>query len=113
MDPVSLASISVAAIAAASAYASQRTASKASEKNTTTNMNAEIEIKKADRETEAYERARIYDTETIRRQDEEITELRAEVKLLRNRIARLERALPANSEEYIRERESDDHPLSE
>lgn len=120
MDPVSLASIAVAGIAAASAYASQKAASKASEANTKATVDAEVEIKRADRETEAYERARSYDTETIRRQDEEILELRednkrlhAEVKMLRNRIARLERGIPLDSEENIRERASDDEPISE
>ena len=68
-------------------------------------------------EKEAYNRARIYDTETIRRQETEIVELRkeheacaGEIKRLKKtyeeevsnlylRIAKLERTLPTNSED--------------
>lgn len=90
MDPVEIASIIVAGIAAISAFASQKAAAKASEKNT-------ITTSRVDMEKEAYDRARAYDTETIRRQDEEIQELRSEnqslreeVNVLRARVARLE-----------------------
>lgn len=62
-------SVSVALIAALAAWASQRSAAKASTLNTLT-------VTAVDREKEAYERARAFDTETIRRQDEEIAELR-------------------------------------
>lgn len=68
-----IASIIVALVAALSARASQRSAAKAS---TTTS--------RLDMEREAYERARAYDTETIRRQDVEIDELRAEIRDLRS-----------------------------
>lgn len=64
-----IASILVASVAAISAYASQRSASKASTVNVQTETSASME-------REAYVRARAFDTETIRRQDEEIAELR-------------------------------------
>jgi FtsZ-binding cell division protein ZapB len=58
------------------------------------------------------------DVETIEIQKKEISELRddnkmlhEEIKMLRKRIARLERGLSPDSEEDIRERESDTNPL--
>lgn len=75
MDFVSIASIVVAAIAAFSAVASQRSAARASVLNTQTTS-------RVDMEREAYERARNFDTETIRRQDEELEELRSRVRVL-------------------------------
>lgn len=87
----SLAGIAVAMLAAASAYASQRAAARAS---VTTGRDSN----RVDMEKEAYERARAFDTETIRRQDVEIAELRADnadlrkqVSELTSRITRLER----------------------
>lgn len=108
MDPVNIATIFVALVAAFSAYASQRAAAKASTSNTTT-------VSRVDMEKEAYDRARSYDTETIRRQDEEIKELRddnarlhAEVKSLRERIARIERGITIDTREPINVRRTDE-----
>lgn len=76
MDATQVASIIVAGVAAAAAYASQRAAAKAS----TTNVSATTRV---DMEKDAYERARKYDTDTITRQDAEIDELRAEITAVR------------------------------
>lgn len=76
-------SISVAALSAAAALASQRSAAKASVMNTQT-------VTAVDREKEAYERARAFDTETIRRQDEELEELRADNRTLHDRVTAAE-----------------------
>lgn len=115
MELVNIGTILVALIAAAGAWASQRAASRASMANTSTSSRVEME-------KEAYDRARAYDTETIKRQDAEIAELReehqkcaeeiktlraryeAEIELLRQRIARLELGLSDNLEEILRER---------
>lgn len=67
-----IASILVAAVAAFGAWASQRAAARASQLNTMTTS-------RVDMEREAYDRARAFDTETIRRQDLEIEELRAQI----------------------------------
>lgn len=75
MEPATAASVIVAIIAAASAYASQRAAAKATVINTKTTT-------EADSLREAYERARRFDVETIQRQDAEILELRGEVAAL-------------------------------
>ena len=82
MDAVSAATILVALIAAAGAWASQRAAHKVSVANTITSG-------RVDMEKEAYNRARAYDTETIKRQDEEIAELRACHKLCLDDIKNL------------------------
>ena len=99
MDPINVGSIIVGLIAAVSAYASQRAASKASIVNTTVESRIQME-------NEAYERARAFDTETIRRQDEEIKELRGiikhleqKVRSLRVHLSRARRGLPVNLEE--------------
>lgn len=73
-------SILVAVVAALSAAASQRAASRASSQTS-----------RLDMEREAYERARAYDTETIRRQDVEIDELRSEIRDLRGQNTDLRR----------------------
>lgn len=85
MDLKDVALIIVALITGVSAYASQRAASRASTLNTSTTS-------RVDMEREAYERARGFDTETIRRQDLEIEEIRTENHQLReeNRALRLE-----------------------
>lgn len=75
MSGIDIGSIVVAFIAAIAAWASQRAASKASGTNTQV-------AGRLDAEKEAYERARAFDTETIRRQDAEIAELRAEARAL-------------------------------
>lgn len=110
MDAVNVASIIVAIIAALSAYASQRSAERATATNA--NVTSRVEMEK-----EAYERARSYDTETIRRQDEELDELRednkklrAEVEALRKRVVRLERGITLEDLENIRERRTDHDP---
>ena len=65
-------SIAVVVISGLFALASQRSAAKASKTNTQT-------VSAVERETEAYERARAFDTETITRQGNEIKELRTKV----------------------------------
>lgn len=74
-----VATVIVAIVAAGSAYASQRAASRASTLNTQTSSRVEME-------REAYDRARAFDTETIKRQDAEIEELRAEILELRGEL---------------------------
>lgn len=110
MDASNAASIVVAIVAALAAWAAQRSAAKASMTNTNTTS-------RTDMEKEAYDRARAFDTETIKRQDEEIKELRSdnerlhrEVKALRLRISRLERGFPQNLEEALREKLDDSDP---
>lgn len=82
MDFVSIGSIAVALVAGFSAVASQRAAAKASILNTQTTS-------RVDMEREAYERARNFDTETIRRQDEELDDLRTRVRVLEDKNALL------------------------
>lgn len=142
IDPVSIAALIASAIAALATVASSRTQAQAQRKTAEANREAAIATNKEDnrtqRETEAYDRARRFDTDTISRQDMEIEELRsknvvleakvddlletkrvltddnrtlhAELRALRHRLARVERGLNPNSEEPIRERESDDYP---
>lgn len=77
-----VASIVVATVAASSAYASQRSAAGATTKNTTVTS-------RTDMEKEAYERARAFDTETIKRQDTDIIELRVSNKTLQKDLESL------------------------
>lgn len=96
MDATAIASIVVAFIAAASAYASQRAASRASTMNANTTS-------RVDMEREAYERARSFDTETIRRQDVEIEELRKEIAHLKkenNKLCARVQMLEAQQGDY-------------
>lgn len=110
MTPVNVATIIVALIAGISAWAAQKAAAKASEKNTTATT-------RVDMEKDAYERARAFDTETITRQDDRIkdlelenAELHKEIRMLRARTARLERALgPLNLEALHDDPVPDDH----
>lgn len=74
-----LVTLAVAAIAALSAYASQRAASKASMLNVSTTT-------RVDMEKEAYDRARKFDIETIERQDAEIAELRRDNQELHEKV---------------------------
>lgn len=85
-----LASILVAMIAAFSAYASQKQASKAV---TTTN--------RLDFEKEAFDRARKYDTDTIARQDLEIEELRQQFNTARNENLELRQELETVRRENV------------
>lgn len=82
MDPTPIASVIVATIAAGAAYASQRSASKATKQQDHTHGRVEME-------KEAYERARSYDTETIRRQNVEIEKLHVENKELKSKVDNL------------------------
>lgn len=121
MNAATWVGVLVAVISAAAAFASQRSAAKASTMNTDTTSRVEME-------KEAYNRARAFDTETITRQDKRIEELerdnitlheqmavarseartaRAEARaahaenaLLRERIAVLERDHPHNPHEH-------------
>jgi predicted RNase H-like nuclease (RuvC/YqgF family) len=83
MDTGSIVSIVVSGIAAFVAYASQRNASKSQKAIADASANATVvtnkETNRTDMEKEAYERARAFDTETIARQDTEITQLRKEL----------------------------------
>lgn len=94
MDPISISGIVIAIIAALGAWASQRSAAKANLMNTGVSTRLEAE-------KEAYNRARSFDIETIKRQDAELTELRkdnqrlySEVSQLRERLTRLESTRP-------------------
>lgn len=120
MDKGNLITLIIALSSTLGLYLTNRASAKASMTNTS--VTARVELEK-----EAYDRARKYDTDTIERQDAEIEELRRElhevkeqcelqirdlktahaieVGMLRTRIARIERGLPPDSEEEIRERE--------
>jgi chromosome segregation ATPase len=89
MEPAAIASIIVSLIAALAGYASQRAAAKASTKNAATSSRTELDKTRADAEKEAYERARAFDTETIRRQDEELDELRQHMRELNADVKRV------------------------
>lgn len=127
MDAGNVAAILVSLIAALGAIASARSSAKASTINT--NASSRVEMEK-----DAYNRARNLDTETIRRQEVEIKELRTkndeldgevnrlrrdnqelheEVRALRGRITRLERGLDPNTQEELHERWTDSHPHSD
>lgn len=80
MDAGQVITLVVAIVAAGSAYASQRAASRASTMNVNTTS-------RVDMEKEAYERARAFDTETIVRQDKEIEELRVDNRNLHEKVA--------------------------
>lgn len=82
LDPTVIASILVGMVAAASAYASQRAAARASTLNATA-------ASRVDMEKEAYERARKFDVETIGRQDHELDDLREENEELQVKIRAL------------------------
>lgn len=109
MDKLNIASLLVAIVAALGAWSAQRASARASITNTNTTS-------RVDMEKEAYDRARAFDTETIRRQDERILELEAEVQTLKSKIARLERDRPITLQdlEGIRdEPRADDGPVPE
>src|SRR5690349_14677924 len=89
-----IASILVAVVAALSARASQRAAAKAS-----TNTS------RLDMEREAYERAREYDTETIKRQAAEIEDLRSQLREQHSEIEDLQaRNRDLNTRVFLLER---------
>lgn len=71
LSAIDIGGIIVALVAAIGAWLSQRAASKATFTNNTVTS-------RLDAEKEAYERAREFDTETIRRQTDEIARLRME-----------------------------------
>ena len=79
MSPIDVGSIVVAIVAALGAVAAQRSASRAGQAST-----------KVQAETNAYERARKMDVETIERQSQEIAELRRRNSHLEQHIERLE-----------------------
>lgn len=82
MEPAAIASVIVSLIAALAGFASQRSAAKAQTRTAATSSRAELE-------KEAYERARAFDTETIKRQDDELSELRQHVKDLNSDVKRM------------------------
>lgn len=80
MGLIDLGSIIVAMIGAIAAILAQRAASKAGEANTKVSGRLEAE-------RNAYERARVFDTETIDRQNEELKKLREENERLQKELA--------------------------
>ena len=94
MNPIDIAPILVAVVAALGAWAAQRSASKTSKSNLATSGRLEAEHG-------AYQRARTFDVQTIERQHDEIVSLqdanerlRREVIVLQKRVARLEALNP-------------------
>jgi TolA-binding protein len=101
--PTEVVTVGVAAIAAGGAWAAQRSAAKASMVNTSVTSRLEAE-------KEAYERARTFDIQTIERQQQEIKDLREQVVLMRERLAKLEGRTPmsmSNLEGLLGERLKD------
>lgn len=82
MEPTILGAIIVAVITGLSAYASQKAISKASTITAITSS-------RTDMEREAYIRARDYDTETIKRLDDDLDQLREENEELQIKIRAL------------------------
>lgn len=83
MDAGNWAAIITSLFALFGVWASSRNARKAAEKNAVVVSTADLAKTRLAMETEAYDRARKYDTETIARQDKELEDLRqavAEVK---------------------------------
>jgi TolA-binding protein len=102
MDGANWAAIIVAFVSVISALLSGRAAQKAAQSSS----KASISNARTQAETEAYNRARKMDIETIGRQDEEIEELRVEIRnlklenqRLRRRITHLERLTGESSEQ--------------
>lgn len=98
MDGGSIASVIVALVAAAVAIASQRSAKKASDMNTTA-------VTRVDMEKEAYIRARDHDVKTIEQQGKRIDELEDDLKIahkeirsLKHQLARMAAGLPPEEE---------------
>lgn len=94
----------VAIIAGLGAWAAQRSAAKASKTNTTVSGRLEAE-------REAYERARSFDTQTIERQDAELTRLRdaneslrRELETVKKRVRHLEENIHPELERLLNER---------
>lgn len=82
IDPAIIGAIIVALIAGVAGFASQKAISRATMINATVNSRAELE-------KEAYLRARNYDVETIKRQDDDLDELRQENEELQIKIRAL------------------------
>lgn len=110
MTAIDFGAILVALIAALGAWAAQRSATRASKFNTETSGRLEAE-------RNAYERARAFDVDTIKRQAKELESLRAhnhklekELKQVKGRLRRLESLYP-EWERLLHERiaEDDDH----
>lgn len=104
MELIDVGAIIVAFIAAFGAWAAQRSAVKASRINTT--ISSRIDAEKG-----AYERARIFDVETIERQNKEISYLRKdnknllkEIMWVKRRLLRIEHISP-EIERLLREQE--------
>lgn len=86
MTALDIGGIIVAIVAALGAWAAQRAASNATKTNT--EVSGRLEAERG-----AYERARVFDTETIRRQNEEILELRKENERLKKELAQVKARL--------------------
>ena len=82
IDPAIIGGIIVALIAGLAGFASQKAISKATMINASVNSRAELE-------KEAYLRARSYDVDTIKRQDDDLDELRKENEELQIKIRAL------------------------
>lgn len=78
--------LAVALIAALASISSNRSAARAAGK-------LRVEESRVNMEAQAYERARAFDTETIARQNQRITELVREVKFLKSEIQSLTKRL--------------------
>lgn len=87
MGLIDIGAVLVAIVAALGAWAAQRSAGKAGTIQTAIKGRMEAEHG-------AYERAREFDTETIRRQDEEIRELRKELEIVKELLYRLKKQYP-------------------
>ncbi len=83
--PTNIASFIVSVVTGLAAYAAARSANKATVRNAEINSRTTME-------EEAYDRARKFDTETIKRQDEELIEVREVNKKLSIEIAELQEA---------------------
>lgn len=87
---IEIGALVVSGIAALSAWAAQKAATKAAVINNTTNAEVEREATRSDMEKEAYIRARAFDLETIRIKNEEIAALKEERETLKSKVAELE-----------------------
>jgi TolA-binding protein len=87
VDTVNISGIIVALIGIISAWLAARAAQKAAKSSADASMSNE----RVKAETEAYQRARKMDTDTIARQDEELKELREEIASVRTKNRELER----------------------
>lgn len=96
MDLVQFGGVIVAVVAAFGAWLSQRAAAKANSSNLVVSGRLEAE-------REAYNRARVFDLQTIERQDIELKELREENKLLRKLVVDIRERLESIEKATLKE----------